>query len=52
MNALAYNVALTLGLVCIGAGSYLRYGVPAALMTLGGLMIGLTLFGAFIARRG
>lgn len=50
MNANVYNVALALGLAAVGAGVGMRYGVPAALITVGALVIGLTVFGAFIAR--
>lgn len=52
MNALVYNVALTLGLALVGVGSWLRFGAPVALLIVGALVLGLTLFGAFIARRG
>lgn len=52
MNALAYNVALVLGIALVGAGAGLRYGIPVALIAVGALVLGLTLFGAFIARRG
>jgi len=52
MNALVYNVALALGLVLCGLGVGLRYGIPDALITVGALMVGLTVFGALLARRG
>lgn len=50
MNAIAYNVALVLGIVSITAGVALRYGTPDALITVGALMIGLTVVGAYIVR--
>lgn len=50
MNALVYNVALALGLATVGVGVALRFGIPDALITVGALVVGLTLFGAFIAR--
>lgn len=52
MNAIVYNVALLLGLVLVGVGVGLRFGVPDAFMTLGALILGLTAFGAFISTRG
>lgn len=53
MNRVIYNAALSAGLVSIGAGAYLVAGLGVALITIGVLMVALTLFGAvFTARRG
>lgn len=51
MNRLTYNLALTAGLVAIAAGVYLIASLGAALITIGVLMVGLTLFGAVLTAR-
>nr|WP_198047975.1 hypothetical protein [Cupriavidus taiwanensis] len=50
MTAITYNLALAIGLALVGAGVAL-VSVPAALTTVGALVIALTLFGAAMARR-
>lgn len=49
MSPLTYNIALATGLAMVGAGVAL-ISVPAALVTVGALVIGLTLFAAFMSR--
>jgi hypothetical protein len=51
MNMITYNVSLLAGLGMIGAGVAL-VSVPAALVTVGALVIGLTLAGAHMSRKG
>jgi len=50
MKTLVYNMSLLVGLGLIGAGLAL-VSVPAALVTVGALILGLTVFGAYIARK-
>ena len=52
MNRVIYNAALTTGLLCIGTGAYLVAGLGVALITIGVMMVALTLFGAVITARG
>lgn len=49
MSPLTYNVSLAVGLALVGGGVAL-VNVPAALVTVGALVIGLTLFAAFMSR--
>ena len=51
MTQTAYNAGLMAGIAMIGAGVAL-VNIPAALVTVGALVIGLTLLGAFMARKG
>lgn len=44
--ALVYNLCLLIGLLVIGAGVWLHYGVSVALMVVGALVVVLTLYGA------
>lgn len=52
MNTKTYDIGLLLGTLSVAAGSILTWGLPTALLVTGGLVIGLTLFGAVISRRG
>lgn len=51
MNATIYNLSLLAGLGLVGAGVGM-VNVPAALATVGALVIGLTVFGAHLGRKG
>lgn len=51
MSPTTYNLSLLAGLGMIGAGVAL-VSLPAALVTVGALVIGLTLFGAYLGRKG
>ena len=50
MNALVYNVALLVGVGLIGFG-VAQWSIPHACVTVGALVIALTLFGALITTR-
>jgi hypothetical protein len=50
MSQLTYNISLLAGTALIGIGVGM-VSVPAALVTVGGLVISLTLFGAFLSRK-
>ncbi len=50
MTRIVYNAALGAGVALIGAGVG-HASVPAALVVVGGLVIGLTLFGAWLESR-
>lgn len=50
MNKKAYDLALLVGTVLVAAGATAQWGVPTGLMVAGGLVIGLTLFGATFLR--
>lgn len=43
MTPLVYNLSVGAGLVMIGAGCWLAFGLPCALIVVGSLIIGLTL---------
>ncbi|WP_439891592.1 hypothetical protein ACS7SF_02835 [Ralstonia sp. 25C] len=49
MSPLTYNIALATGVVLVGAGVAL-INIPAAFVTVGALVIGLTLFAALMSR--
>jgi hypothetical protein len=51
MNAITYNASMAAGLALIGAGVGM-VSVPAAMVVVGGLVIGLTLTAAFLSRKG
>jgi hypothetical protein len=51
MNALTYNASLLAGLAMIGGGVAM-VSVPAALVTVGVLVVGMTIFGAYLSRKG
>lgn len=52
MNPKIYDISLLVGIALIGGGVAM-VSVPAALMTVGALVIGLTIFGAMMfGRRG
>lgn len=51
MTPTVYNLSLLTGLGSIGAGVAM-VSVPAALVTVGALIIGLTLFGVAMSRKG
>jgi hypothetical protein len=51
MNAITYNASMAAGLALIGVGVGM-VSVPAALVVVGGLVIGLTLAAAFLSRKG
>ncbi len=51
MNAIIYNTSMAAGLVLIGAGVGM-VSIPAALVTVGSLIIGLTLAAASLSRKG
>lgn len=50
MNKTVYNIAMLTGTSLIGGGIAL-VSVPAALVTVGSLVIGLTLAGAYLSGR-
>lgn len=50
MNRLTYNLALAIGLALIGVGVAM-HSAAAALVTVGALVIALTLFGAWLESR-
>ncbi|MFP3890971.1 hypothetical protein [uncultured Ralstonia sp.] len=50
MNPKVYNASLLIGVGMVGTGAAL-ISVPAALVAVGALVIGLTLFGAWVARQ-
>ena len=50
MNKKTYDLSLLLGTAWVSAGAVLSWGVPTALLVTGGLVIGLTLFGAVFLR--
>lgn len=52
MTATIYNISLLAGLALVGAGVDMMAGVPVALVTVGSLVIGLTLFSAAMGRKG
>ncbi|MDB5937535.1 MAG: hypothetical protein JWQ01_4879 [Massilia sp.] len=51
MNALTYNASLLAGLAMIGGGVAM-VSVPAALITVGVLVVSMTIFGAYLSRKG
>ena len=51
MNWRIYDGALLVGLGMVSAGAWLQWGVAAALITSGALVLGLTLIGAAVAGR-
>jgi hypothetical protein len=51
MNALTYNASLLAGLAMIGGG-FALVSVPAALIVTGSLIVGLTILGAYLSRKG
>lgn len=51
MTANVYNACLAIGLGLIGGGVAM-ISTPAALIVVGSLVIGLTLFGAHMSRKG
>jgi len=51
MNILIYNLSLLVGLILIGAG-VAQISVPAALITMGALVLVLTVLGAYLSRKG
>ncbi len=51
MNRIVYNAALLVGMGLVGAGVGLELGVPRALQVSGGLVLVLTLVGAWIGSR-
>jgi hypothetical protein len=51
MTPTVYNLSLLAGLALIGAGVAM-VNVPAALVTVGASVIGLTLFGVAMSRKG
>lgn len=51
MSPTIYNFSLLAGLGLIGAGVAML-SVPAALVTVGALVVGLTVLGAFLSRKG
>lgn len=50
MNAKTYNLSMLTGVMFIGAGVAM-VSVPAALVTVGALVIGLTMLGAYLSGR-
>lgn len=51
MNARVYDIANLVGVALIAGGVYTDWGLPPALITTGTLILGLTLIGAWLARR-
>lgn len=52
MNQKTYDLSLLAGTVLVAAGATASWGLPMGLLVTGGLVIGLTLFGALITKRG
>jgi hypothetical protein len=50
MNNVTYNLSLLIGTLMIGGGIAM-VSIPAALVTVGAMIIGLTVFGAYISGR-
>jgi len=50
MNGLTYNISMLAGVSLVGVGVGM-VNLPAALVTVGALVIGLTLTGAYLAGR-
>jgi hypothetical protein len=50
MNSTVYNISVLVGIALVGGGVALVC-VPAALVTVGALVIGLTVFGARMSSR-
>lgn len=51
MNPFTYNASLLAGIGMIGGGVAM-VSVPAALVTVGSLIVGLTILGAHLSRKG
>lgn len=51
MSALAWNLALVVGVIMIGVGVGLSNGVPRALVVVGALILVLNVVTAFVATR-
>lgn len=51
MNNTIYNLGLLIGTAGVSAGAGLQWGLPAALLAGGALVIALTVFGAVVAAR-
>ena len=49
MQQITYNASLLAGTVAASVGAGLLWGVAVGLMVVGGLVLGLTLFGAWLA---
>lgn len=49
MNRLTYNLSMLGGLIAIGTGAALMWGVGVALMVAGGLVVALTFITARVA---
>lgn len=52
MNKKTYDLSLLLGTVLVAAGATASWGLPTGLLVAGGVVIGLTLFGAIFMRTG
>ena len=50
MNKKTYDLSLLLGTTLVAAGAVATWGLATALLVTGGLVIGLTLFGAVFMR--
>ena len=50
MNKKTYDLSMLLGTVLVAAGATASWGIPSGLMVAGGLVIGLTIFGAVFMR--
>lgn len=50
MTPISYNIALLIGILLVGGGVAM-FSIGAALVAVGSLVIGLTLFGASLMRR-
>ena len=50
MNKKTYDLSLLLGTTLVAAGAVACWGVATALLVTGGVVIGLTLFGAVLLR--
>jgi hypothetical protein len=51
MNSRVYDATNLIGILCIGAGAKIAYGLGVALMLIGGLAICLNVLGAFFVGR-
>ena len=49
MNKKTYDLSLLLGTVLVAVGATASWGIPTGLLVTGGLVIGLTLFGAYFS---
>jgi hypothetical protein len=51
LSKFIYDLSLLAGVLLVGIGVGLLYGIPVALVTVGTLVIALTLIGAWLSKR-